>query len=207
MWKISTVDLATLRPCAILHAQTGKSFTLNEVLPAVARTYYGSSSGGSSGSSGSSGSGNGGGGDNGGSGSSNSGGQQQHYAAAAAAMLPEPNFLHVNCMGCERVSGTGGFLADFLRLLTRSAAVQQLSDAASTPVPSSGVTGVLVASIQDFMWRLPRDRLNFLLIDEAQSFYLLVQQPDAASAAGTRAQQQRGGPVLADHMAVESMRR
>ncbi|GIM02251.1 hypothetical protein Vretimale_7165 [Volvox reticuliferus] len=118
--------------------KSGKSFILNEVLPAVVNTYY--CSGGSS---------------------------QQH------ASMAQPNFLRVNCLPCNRISGSGGFLMDFLVKLKESAAEQQLSAAASTPVPSDRFTLNMLAAIQDFMQRLPRDRLNFLLIDEAQSFYLL----------------------------------
>ncbi|GIL82263.1 hypothetical protein Vretifemale_11166 [Volvox reticuliferus] len=118
--------------------QSGKSFILNEVLPAVINTYY--CSGGSS---------------------------QQH------ASMAQPNFLRVNCLPCNHSSGNSGFLMDFLVKLTKSAASQQLSAAASTPIPSNGSAVTMLAAIQDFMERLPRDRLNFLLIDEAQSFYLL----------------------------------
>ncbi|KAG2423514.1 hypothetical protein HXX76_015262 [Chlamydomonas incerta] len=143
--------------------KSGKSFTLNEVLSAMARAYYGSGGGGGGGSG---------------------GGGQQH--AAAAAVLPEPNFLHVDCSGCERGSGTGGFLADFLLQLTRSAAVQQLSAAAITPVPRGGSMGGMLSAIQDFMLRLPRDRLNFLLVDEAQSFYLLERPAPPPAVADTR---------------------
>ncbi|PNH08872.1 hypothetical protein TSOC_004558, partial [Tetrabaena socialis] len=127
--------------------KNGKSYMLNEVLPAVARTYNGS----------------------GGSGGSGGGGGQQH----AAVVLPEPNFLRVDCLGCSRSSGVAGFLKAFLIKLKRSAADQQLSAAASTPVPSDCSAGAMAVAIRDFMRRLPRDRLNFLLIDEAQSFYLL----------------------------------
>ncbi|GFR45929.1 hypothetical protein Agub_g7391 [Astrephomene gubernaculifera] len=123
--------------------KNGKSYMLNEVLPAVANTYY--CSGGSG---------------------------QQH----AGAVLSGPNFLRVNCLSCNRSSGNGGFLVDFLLKLKQSAADQQLSAAASTPVPSDRSAGAMVVAIQDFMRRLPRDRLNFLLIDEAESFYL-VQRP------------------------------
>ncbi|KXZ55243.1 hypothetical protein GPECTOR_3g383 [Gonium pectorale] len=121
--------------------KNGKSFLLNEALPAVANTYY--SSGGSG---------------------------RQH----AGAVLSEPNFLRVNCLGCERTSGSGDFLMAFLLKLKRSAADQQLSAAASTPVPSIRSAGAMADAIQDYMRRLPRDRLNFLLIDEAQSFYLMT---------------------------------
>ncbi|PNH00649.1 hypothetical protein TSOC_013519 [Tetrabaena socialis] len=119
--------------------KSGKSYMLNEVLPAVANTYC---SGGS--------------------------GRQ-----LAGAVLSEPNFLRVNCLGCERSSGSGGFLMSFLLKLKRSAADQQLSAAASTPVPSNRSAAAMADAIQDFMRRLPRDRMNFLLIDEAQSFYLM----------------------------------
>ncbi|PNW82964.1 hypothetical protein CHLRE_06g301450v5 [Chlamydomonas reinhardtii] len=122
--------------------KSGKSFMLNNVLPAVANTYC---SGGS---------------------------DRQH----TGAMLSGPNFLRVSCLGCDRSSGSSGFLMDFLRRLKQSAADQQLSAAASTPLPSDSSAGAMVIAIQDFMRRLPRDRLNFLLIDEAQSFYL-VERP------------------------------
>ncbi|KAG2422357.1 hypothetical protein HXX76_016082 [Chlamydomonas incerta] len=161
--------------------KSGKSFTLNEVLPAVARTYYGSGGGG--------------------------GGGQQH--AAAAAVLPEPNFLHVDCSGCERGSGAGAFLADFLLQLTRSAAAQQLSAAASAPVPNGvgSTASVMRHAIQDFMLRLPRDRLNFLLVDEAQCFYLLERPVPPPPVADTRAQQQRDpAAAVLDGMAMTSMR-
>ncbi|GIL82160.1 hypothetical protein Vretifemale_11086 [Volvox reticuliferus] len=134
---IMLVYLAFLRHLVPV-VQSGKSFILNEVLPAVVNTYY--CSGGSS---------------------------QQH------ASMAQPNFLRVNCLPCNRISGSGGFLMDFLVKLKESAAEQQLSAAASTPVPSDRFTLNMLAAIQDFMQRLPRDRLNFLLIDEAQSFYLL----------------------------------
>ncbi|PNW74470.1 hypothetical protein CHLRE_12g485350v5 [Chlamydomonas reinhardtii] len=119
----------------------GKSYMLNEVLPAVANTYF--CSGGSG---------------------------RQH----AGAVLSEPNFLRVDCLDCDRNSGCGGFLKGFLLKLKRSAADQQLSAAASTPVPSNCSAGVMADAIQDFMRRLPRDRLNFLLIDEVESFYLMT---------------------------------
>ncbi|EFJ39511.1 hypothetical protein VOLCADRAFT_108613, partial [Volvox carteri f. nagariensis] len=91
----------------------------------------------------------------------------------AGTVLSEPNFLHVKCLTLDRLSGSSVFLQEFLIKLKRSAADQQLSAAASTPAPSDNSAGAVVDAIQDFMWRLPRDRLNFLLIDEAQSFYLL----------------------------------
>ncbi|GFR39969.1 hypothetical protein Agub_g499, partial [Astrephomene gubernaculifera] len=114
--------------------KSGKSYMLNEVLPAVANTYY--SSGGT--------------------------------------VLSKANFLRVDCLGCTRTSGNGGFLKDFLGKLNQSAADQQLSAAACTPLPSDQSAGAMARAIQDFMRRLPRDRLNFLLIDEAQSFYLIA---------------------------------
>ncbi|GIL61063.1 hypothetical protein Vafri_15463 [Volvox africanus] len=120
--------------------KNGKSYMLNEVLPAVVNTYY------CSGSSG-----------------------QQH----AGTVLSEPNFLRVNCLDCDRSSGSGGFLMALLTQLKESAADQQLFAAASTPVPSEHLPDVMVVAIRGFMKRLPRDRLNFLLIDEAQSFYLI----------------------------------
>ncbi|EFJ49507.1 hypothetical protein VOLCADRAFT_89774 [Volvox carteri f. nagariensis] len=91
----------------------------------------------------------------------------------AGTVFSEPNFLHVKCLTLDRWSGSSVFLQEFLIKLKRSAADQQLSAAASTPAPSDNSAGAVVDAIQDFMWRLPRDRLNFLLIDEAQSFYLL----------------------------------
>ena len=121
--------------------QSGKSYLLNEVLPAVANAYY--CSGGSG---------------------------WQH----AGAELAEPNFLRVNCLDCDRSSGSGGFLKELLVKLKRSAADQRLYAAASTPVPSDRSAGTMADAIQDFMRRLPRDRLNFLLVDEAQSFYLMA---------------------------------
>ncbi|EFJ50299.1 hypothetical protein VOLCADRAFT_103891 [Volvox carteri f. nagariensis] len=96
----------------------------------------------------------------------------------AGTVLSEPNFLHVKCLTLDRWSGSGVFLKGFLIKLKRSAANQQLSAAASTPAPSDNSAGAVVDAIQDFMWRLPRDRLNFLLIDEAQSFYLLELERD-----------------------------
>jgi hypothetical protein len=122
--------------------QNGKSYMLNEVLPAVANTYCSSSGG------------------------------QQH----AGVGLSEPNFLRVDCLGCDRSSGSSGFLLNFLLKLKQSAADQQLSAAASTPEPSNRSVGAMAVAIQDFMRRLPRDRLNFLLVDEAHSFYL-IQRP------------------------------
>ncbi|GIL52306.1 hypothetical protein Vafri_8219 [Volvox africanus] len=129
------IGCASPRTCT-----NGKSYMLNEVLPAVVNTYY------CSGSSG-----------------------QQH----AGTVLSEPNFLRVNCLDCDRSSGSGGFLMAFLTQLKESAADQQLFAAASTPVPSEHLPDVMVVAIRGFMKRLPRDRLNFLLIDEAQSFYLI----------------------------------
>ncbi|EFJ39606.1 hypothetical protein VOLCADRAFT_108564 [Volvox carteri f. nagariensis] len=100
---------------------------------------------------------------------SSGGSGRQH----AGTVLSEPNFLHVNCLGCDRSRGVSGFLKEFLAVLKRSAAKQQLSAAASTPAPRGNSAVTAAGAIQDFMERLPRDRLNFLLIDEAQSFYLL----------------------------------
>ncbi len=102
---------------------------------------------------------------------SSSGGQQH-----AGAGLSEPNFLRVDCLGCDRSSGSSGFLRHFLVKLKQSAAKQQLSAAASMPIPSDCSVDTMLVAIQDFMLLLPRDRLNFLLIDEAQSFYL-IQRP------------------------------
>ncbi|KAG2427776.1 hypothetical protein HXX76_012101 [Chlamydomonas incerta] len=113
---------------------------LNEVLPAVANTYY--CSGGS--------------------------GRQR-----GGTVLSEPNFLRVDCLDCDRSSGSSGLLSGFLVELKRSAADQQLFAAASTPVPSDCSAVAMDIAIRDFMRRLPRDRLNFLLIDEVQSFYLI----------------------------------
>ncbi|PNH01321.1 hypothetical protein TSOC_012805 [Tetrabaena socialis] len=47
------------------------------------------------------------------------------------------------------------------------------ADMHGTPVPSNRSAAAMADAIQDFMRRLPRDRMNFLLIDEAQSFYLM----------------------------------
>jgi hypothetical protein len=116
---------------------------LNEVLPAVANTFYCSSGSG-----------------------------HQH----AGAGLSEPNFLRVDCLDCDRSNGSGGFLRHLLIKLKQSAAKQQLSAAASMPVPSDCSVGAMAVAIEDFMLLLPRDRLNFLLVDEAQSFYL-IQRP------------------------------
>ncbi|PNW84398.1 hypothetical protein CHLRE_03g144144v5 [Chlamydomonas reinhardtii] len=121
--------------------KNGKSYMLNEVLPAVANTYYCSAGSG-----------------------------RQH----AGAVLSEPNFLRVDCLGCDRSSGCGGFLKGVLLRLKQSAADQQLFAAAITPVPSDSSAGAMADGIQDFMRRLPRDRLNFLLIDQAESFYLMA---------------------------------
>ncbi|PNW74180.1 hypothetical protein CHLRE_13g588405v5 [Chlamydomonas reinhardtii] len=121
--------------------KSGKSYLLNEVLPAVANAYY--CSGGSG---------------------------RQH----AGTELAEPNFLRVNCLDCDRSSGTGGFLKELLFKLKESAVDQRLYAAASTPVPSDSSAGAMAYAVRDFMRRLPRDRLNFLLVDEAQSFYLMA---------------------------------
>ncbi|EFJ42638.1 hypothetical protein VOLCADRAFT_107144 [Volvox carteri f. nagariensis] len=155
--------------------KTGKSYMLNEVLPAVANTYY--SSGGSG---------------------------QQH----AGMVLSEPNFLHVNCLGCDRSSGISGFLEAFLIRLKRSAAKQQLSAAASTPAPSNNSANAVQDAIQDFMERLPRDRLNFLLVDEAQSFYLLERAMPGKKSPGKSPRRKvavRGSTL--DKDAVRHMRR
>ncbi|GIL86005.1 hypothetical protein Vretimale_9048 [Volvox reticuliferus] len=120
--------------------KSGKSYMLNEVLPAVVNTYFCSDGSG-----------------------------RQH----TGMVLSEANFLRVDCLDCNRSSGIGGFLMDFLIKLKRSAANQQLSAAASTPVPSICSSGTMSDAIQVFMRRLPRDRLNFLLVDEVQSFYLM----------------------------------
>ncbi|KAG2482115.1 hypothetical protein HYH03_018939 [Edaphochlamys debaryana] len=122
--------------------KTGKSYMLNQVLPAVVNSRYGS----------------------GGSG-------RQHGGGTGA--LPEPNVLLVDVMDCNRGSGGGGFLTGFLRKLKRSAANQQLYAAASTPIPRDRSADAVADAINDFLRRLPQDRLNFLLVDEAQSFYLL----------------------------------
>ncbi|EFJ44219.1 hypothetical protein VOLCADRAFT_106538 [Volvox carteri f. nagariensis] len=123
-----------IRPLSINGlVKSGKSYMLNEVLPAVANTYY-----------------------------SSSGSGRQH----AGMVLSEPNFLRVNCLGCDRSSGVSGFLKEFLAVLKWSAADQRLSAAASTPAPSDNSAVAAAGAIQDFMERLPRDRLNFLLIDE-----------------------------------------
>ncbi|EFJ42641.1 hypothetical protein VOLCADRAFT_107147 [Volvox carteri f. nagariensis] len=113
---------------------------------------------------------------------SSGGSGRQH----AGTVLSEPNFLHVNCLVCRRGSGISGFLKEILVVLKRSAAKQQLSAAASTPAPSDNSAVTAAGAIQDFMERLPRDRLNFLLIDEAQSFYLLTRaMPGDFSPRGT----------------------
>ena len=96
---------------------------------------------------------------------SSSGGQQH----AAGVGLSEPNFLRVDCLGCDRSSGSSGFLLNVLLKLKQSAADQQLSAAASTPEPSNRSVGAMAVAIQDFMRRLPRDRLNFLLVDAADT--------------------------------------
>ncbi|GIL43695.1 hypothetical protein Vafri_1343 [Volvox africanus] len=119
--------------------KTGKSYMLNEVLPAVVNTYCSGSSG------------------------------QKHVGV----VLPEPNFLRVTCLTCDRNNGNGGFLRSFLIRLKRSAAKQQLFAAASTPIPSDCDAESMLGAIQDFMQCLPQDRLNFLLIDEVQSFFLM----------------------------------
>ncbi|GIL61155.1 hypothetical protein Vafri_15551 [Volvox africanus] len=93
---------------------------------------------------------------------------QQH----ARVVLSEPNFLRVNCFGCDG-SSNGDFLRGFLIRLKESAADQQLFTAASTPVPSHCNAVAMLGAIQDFMRRLPRNRLNFLLIDEFHNFYLI----------------------------------
>ncbi|GIM00362.1 hypothetical protein Vretimale_5503 [Volvox reticuliferus] len=90
-------------------------------------------------------------------------------------VFSDPNFLRVNCLSCNCISGSTDFLMDFLVELKKSAANQQLSAAASTPIPSYRSAVAMAVAIQDFMERLPRDRLNFLLIDEVQSFYLFRQ--------------------------------
>ncbi|EFJ39065.1 hypothetical protein VOLCADRAFT_108781, partial [Volvox carteri f. nagariensis] len=100
---------------------------------------------------------------------SSGGSGRQH----AGTVLSEPNFLRVNCLGCDRSRGVSGFLKEFLTVLKESAADQRLSAAASTPAPSGNSAVTAAGAIRNFMRRLPRDRLNFLLVDEAQSFYLL----------------------------------
>ncbi|KAG2425271.1 hypothetical protein HXX76_013853 [Chlamydomonas incerta] len=163
--------------------KTGKSFMLNEVLPAVANTYCHSRS------------------------QSGSGGRPHAHAGTALRQQLLPNFLHVDCLSFDRSAGAGGFLLELLLGLKRAAAPQQqLAAAASTPVPAPGCSsaGFMISAIQDFMWRLPRDRLNLLLLDEAQSFYLL-EQPGAGSrgsGAGTQA-----APSTLDLDAVRHMRR
>ncbi|GIL64832.1 hypothetical protein Vafri_18688 [Volvox africanus] len=119
--------------------KTGKSYMLNEVLPAVVNTYCSGSSG------------------------------QQHVGV----VLPEPNFLRVTCLTWDRNNGNGGFLRSFLIRLKWSAAKQQLFAAANTPIPSDCDAVSMLGAIQDFMQCLPQDRLNFLLIDEVQSFFLM----------------------------------
>ncbi|EFJ42653.1 hypothetical protein VOLCADRAFT_97241 [Volvox carteri f. nagariensis] len=155
--------------------KTGKSYMLNEVLPAVANTYY--SSGGSG---------------------------RQH----AGTVLSEPNFLHVNCLGCDRSRGVSGFLKEFLAVLKESAADQRLSAAASTPAPSGNSAVTAAGAIRNFMRRLPRDRLNFLLIDEAQSFYLLERAMPGKKSPGKSPRRKvavRGSTL--DEDAVRHMRR
>ncbi|KAG2487524.1 hypothetical protein HYH03_013805 [Edaphochlamys debaryana] len=149
--------------------KTGKSYLLNQVLPAVANARYGSGGGG-----------------------------RQHTTGTGA--LPEPNFLHVDVLDCNRSGGCGGFLVDFLRKLKRSAADQQLYAAASTPIPSDRSAGAVADAIDVFLRHLPRDRLNFLLVDEAQSFYLLEGPVPVSEEFPPR------GPPL-DWGAVEHMRR
>jgi hypothetical protein len=83
------------------------------------------------------------------------------------------SFLRVSCLGCDRINGSGGFLKGILIRLKHSAARQELSAAASTPVPSDTSADTMAMAIKDFMERLPRDRLNFVLVDEAQCFFLL----------------------------------
>ncbi|GIL63340.1 hypothetical protein Vafri_17297 [Volvox africanus] len=130
----------SIRPLFINgQVKTGKSYMLNEVLPAVVNTYCSGSSG------------------------------QQHVGV----VLPEPNFLRVTCLTCDRNNGNGGFLRSFLIRLKWSAAKQQLFAAANTPIPSDCDAVSMLGAIQDFMQCLPQDRLNFLLIDEVQSFFLM----------------------------------
>ncbi len=161
----SHCSLATLRPLV----QHGKSYLLNTVLPALARTRNTGTGGGS-------------------------GGQQQSHAH-----LPEPNFLPVNCFTCTRIGGVAGFLRGFLFKLKGSAAMQQLSAAASTTVPGDLSERTMLAAIRDFMQNLPQDRLNFLLIDEVHSFYLLEQRGEGDGGLF-------GSPLL-DWAEIRSMRR
>ncbi|EFJ39545.1 hypothetical protein VOLCADRAFT_108589 [Volvox carteri f. nagariensis] len=135
---------------------------------------------------------------------SSGGSGRQH----AGTVLSEPNFLHVNCLGCDRSRGVSGFLKEFLAVLKRSAAKQQLSAAASTPAPRGNSAVTAAGAIQDFMERLPRDRLNFLLIDEAQSFYLLERAMPGKKSPGKSPRRKvavRGSTL--DEDAVRHMRR
>ncbi|KAG2452119.1 hypothetical protein HYH02_003152 [Chlamydomonas schloesseri] len=170
--------------------KSGKSYMLNEVLPAVANTYYCSASAASAASdsaanasaasvsaaSDSTASDSVSAASDSAASDSDSDSQQQQAGGGGAMqqLSGPPNFLRVNCLDCDRSSGVGGFLKELLVKLKRSAADERLYAAASTPVPSDCSAGTMADAIQDFMRRLPRDRLNFLLVDEAQSFYLMA---------------------------------
>ena len=84
----------------------------------------------------------------------------------------EARVWHVDATDFERRSGAAGFLCSLLDALITLAAregIQEVAHFKMGPRAYSTVT----AELKDLIFRLPRDRPTFILLDEVQNFFLL----------------------------------
>lgn len=107
---------------------------------------------------------------------------------ASANSLPEPTFHAINCQDVTRSGGWSACLSSLLALLVAAAKAAGLQQAADTPQPSSIHGSDVLPALRDFMNRLPRDRINYLLLDEVQKLYLLL-DPTAPAGQSSRVPQ------------------
>ena len=88
--------------------------------------------------------------------------------------LREPNFLMISCEGIIRHRDVPACLSSLLGYLVAAARAAGLQRAADTPQPRCINGGDAMTMLQEFMYRLPKDRINYLLLDEVQKLYLLL---------------------------------
>lgn len=84
----------------------------------------------------------------------------------------------MSCASCPRRRGTGPFLREMLNQLVCSASQAGLAAAAAFMVPQFEECSPV--DFKKFFQLLPRDRLTFVLMDEAQYSYLLEREKKGA---------------------------